>query len=211
MRVEIRSDHVLLDGYVNAVGRDSRVIPDRRGGFVEQVTPGAFAKALGRGRPVELKLNHERVIGSTATGEIELREDNIGLRAIAKITDAAVIEKARKKQLRGWSFGFRKPVDRWEERTGEPPRRYLDDLDLREVTLVDETKIPAYPATSVELRDGSENEITEYRVSDDVPEYSDSVSPEPDQKPKPDPQPPEPKRADTKTLLAGYRARRLKL
>jgi len=99
LKVEIRSDHILLDGYVNAVGRDIRPIPDRRGEFVEQVVPGAFAQALNKGRPVELKLNHERVLGGTATGELELFEDAIGLRAKAKVTDAAVIEKARQKKL----------------------------------------------------------------------------------------------------------------
>ena len=36
----------------------------------------------------------------------ELYEDNIGLRAIVEITDSDVIEKAKKKKLRGWSFGF---------------------------------------------------------------------------------------------------------
>ena len=154
MRVEVRNDCVLLDGYVNAVGRDSRVIPDRRGGFVEQVMPGTFARALGKGKPTELKLNHERTLGSTATGDIELFEDSIGLRAKAKVTDAAVIDKARKQQLRGWSFGFRNPVSEWEERADAPPRRYLKDFDLIEVTLVDDNKLPAYPATSVELRDG---------------------------------------------------------
>ena len=130
MKIEIRSDHILLDGYVNAVGRDSRVIPDRRGGFVKQVSPGTFARALGRGKPITLTLNHGRVLGSTATGELELREDNIGLRAKARITDPEVIEKARGKKLRGWSFGFLSVKDKWEERADAPPRRLLEDIIL---------------------------------------------------------------------------------
>lgn len=40
MQIEIRGDRVHISGYVNAVGRDSRPIPDRRGTFVEQVEPG---------------------------------------------------------------------------------------------------------------------------------------------------------------------------
>jgi len=200
MKIEIRSDHVLLDGYVNAVGRDSRVIPDRRGGFVEQVVPGTFARALGRGKPVELRLNHERALGSTVTGEIELLEDSIGLRAKAKITDAGIIEKARQKKLRGWSFGFGKPTDEWEERAGAPPRRYLKDLDLREVSLIDENKLPVYPATSVELR-GEEEALMEYRMSEDAPEYAE-IDP---------PSEPDPPAADVRTSQAGYIARRLRL
>ena len=77
MIIEIREDHVLLDGYVNAVGRDSKTITDRRGGFVEQVMPGTFTRALGRGNPVELKLNHERVLGSTMDGVLVLEEDTV--------------------------------------------------------------------------------------------------------------------------------------
>jgi len=203
MKVEVRADGVLVDGYVNAVGRDSRVIPDRRGAFVEQIVPGAFARALGKGNPVELKLNHERALGSTATGEVELFEDNIGLRAIAKITDAEVIEKARAKKLRGWSFGFRRPVDEWEERAGAPPRRYLKDFDLSEVTIVDDRKLPAYPATSIELR-GGDDALTEYRASDDAPEYAGTGTEAP-------PPETEGRAADIRTALAGYRARRLKL
>ena len=44
MRIEIRNDSVLIDGYVNAVGRDSRPMRDRKTGerFVEQIVPGAF-------------------------------------------------------------------------------------------------------------------------------------------------------------------------
>lgn len=43
MKVEIRSDCVVLDGYVNAVARDSRVMLDEQGEkFVEQITPRYF-------------------------------------------------------------------------------------------------------------------------------------------------------------------------
>jgi hypothetical protein len=205
MRVEVRSDHVLIDGYVNAVGRDSRVIPDRRGGFVEQVEPGAFARALGRGGNVEFRLNHERAIGSTATGEIELYEDNIGLRAKAKITDAEVIKKAMAKELRGWSFTFRNAVDMWEKRKDAPPRRYLKDFEMSEVTLIDEKKLPVYPATSIELRGGEES-LTEYRASEDTPEYHIS-----EVAPAGEVQGQEAVKADIKTSMAGYRARKIKL
>jgi len=203
MKVEVRSDCVLLDGYVNAVGRDSRPIPDRRGAFVEQVEPGAFGRALGRGRKVDLKVNHERVLGSNTDGALELYEDNIGLRAKAKVTDAAIIEKARKKQLRGWSFGFAKPVDVWEERTDALPRRYLKDFILNEVTIVDDTKLPAYVATSIETRE-DETELIEHRISDDTPEYDI----EPENPERDDDNPTEP---DARTSMASLRARRLKL
>ena len=109
MRVEIRSSKVIIDGYVNAVGRDSRPIRDRITGerFVEQIVPGAFKRALERNE-VKLLLNHDenRVLGSTETN-LTLYEDEIGLRAHAEVDDAEVVEKARLKKLRGWSFGFK--------------------------------------------------------------------------------------------------------
>lgn len=211
MKVEIRSDHVLIDGYVNAVGRDSRVIPDSRGGFVEQVVPGTFARALGKGNNVQLLLNHrqERVLGSTSKGEMELFEDNIGLRAKARITDAEVIKKAKGKKLRGWSFGFRNAKDEWEDRADAPPRRYLKDLELREVSIVDDARTPAYPATSLELR-GDVEELTEYRVFDDKLEYSEEKAQEsPANGGNGDNQ--EQRTSDPATLLAGYKARRIKI
>ena len=40
MRVEIRNDSVLIDGYVNAVGRDSKPIRGENGErFLEQIVP----------------------------------------------------------------------------------------------------------------------------------------------------------------------------
>ena len=83
MKVEIRSDSVVLDGYVNAVGRDSRLMASPQGRFVEQVEPGTFQRAIERG-PVELMFNHDKVVGSTADGTLELREDVIGLRWIRR-------------------------------------------------------------------------------------------------------------------------------
>ena len=202
MKVEVRSDHVLLDGYVNAVGRDSKAIRSPQGAFVEQVMPGTFNRALSKGNTVALMLNHKRALGSTADGTLELNEDNIGLRAKAKVTDAAVMEKARNKKLRGWSFGFARPTDEWEERADAPPRRYLKDFDLREVTIVDDTKTPAYIATSIEMRD--EEGLIEYRVADDAMEYDiEEQEKKPEERKEP--------KTNAKTTLAGYRASRLKL
>ena len=105
MRVEIRADSVLIEGYVNAVGRDSKILSDKTGlRFVEQIVPGAFARALTK-NDVDILLNHDgnKVLGSTQTN-LSLEEDSIGLKARAVITDTEVIEKARAKKLKGWSF-----------------------------------------------------------------------------------------------------------
>lgn len=169
MRVEIRNNSIIIDGYVNAVARDSRLIPDVKGSFREQIVPKAFQRALEKAENVDILLNHDknRKLGSTTEGNLELFEDNIGLRAIAKITDAEVIEKAKRNELRGWSFGFYSVKDRWEEGSEGVQRRYVEDLELTEVSIVDNTKVPAYSATSIETR-ANEEVLTETRSLDSV-------------------------------------------
>ena len=47
MRIEIRNNSVLLDGYVNAIARDSKPMLDDNGKkFVEQISPKTFQRAL---------------------------------------------------------------------------------------------------------------------------------------------------------------------
>lgn len=170
MRIEIRNDSVLLDGYVNAVDRESKPIPSVRGNFVEKIQPGAFQRSLERRENVDLLLNHDknRKLGSTSEGNLELFEDSIGLRAICTVTDPEVIEKAKNKQLRGWSFGFYAEKDHWEQQENGYEKRTVEQLDLFEVTIVDNTRAPAYIATSIEMRDDkeiiNENRTTEFRA-----------------------------------------------
>ncbi|EOU1136569.1 HK97 family phage prohead protease [Clostridium perfringens] len=176
MRVEIRNNSIIIDGYVNAVARDSRLIPDVKGSFREQIVPKAFQRALEKAENVDILLNHDknRKLGSTAEGTLELFEDNIGLRAIAKITDAEVIEKAKRNELRGWSFAFYSVKDRWEDIEEGVQRRYVEDLELTEVSIVDNTKVPAYSATSIETR-ANEEVLTETRSLDSVVKTADNT------------------------------------
>ncbi len=173
MKVEIRSGGaVRISGYVNAVERDSRVLPARMaqgatGDFVERVSAGAFAKALKKSRDVRMMFNHERDIGGTADGTLKLVEDNIGLHAEAEITDPEVRAAAEHGQLRGWSFGFQNPVAKWDYE-GRTQRRTIEDMELLEVSVL--TKTPAYFGTSVELRSDEQPSETEYRAFDDAPE-----------------------------------------
>lgn len=167
MRIEIRSDSVLLDGYVNAVGRDSKPIITASGKAVEQIEPGAFNNALKRADNIDLLLDHDenRKLGSTKDGNIELLEDNIGLRAICTVKDADVIDKARKGELRGWSFGMYVNTDNLEERAGAIPRRIVKDLDLFEVSIIDSRMSPCYVGTSIEQR--ADEEVTAERRSNE--------------------------------------------
>lgn len=164
MRVEMRADKksVNVSGYVNVVGRESRTLHDKAGPYTEQIAPGAFAKALKSGNPVELRFNHKDILGSTEDGAVELREDNVGLKAVApKVTSKAVIDAAEAKELRGWSFGFVKKKDIWKTDDAGNRHRTVEELELREVSILDKT--PAYIATSIETR-GADEVLVEFRA-----------------------------------------------
>ena len=160
MQVRIKEDSVEISGYVwvNAVERDSKPLGSRIGQFIERICKGAFKKAINRNKDIHILLNHdwERDLGSTKKGNLKLEEDNIGLRACAKITDPEVIKKARCNELVGWSFGFQ---DRDVENIVQNgiPMRAVKDLDLFEVSILDRSKTPAYEGTLITARrDGEE-------------------------------------------------------
>lgn len=184
MKIEIRNGaEIRVSGYVNAVERDSRVLPPEMAvgassRFVEKVGAGAFKRALARNPNVRLYFNHEREIGSVSGGQLRLSEDNIGLHAEAVITDAEVVSAAKHGELRGWSFGFSGARSNWENIGGDLKRRTLTDFDLSEVSIL--TKTPAYVGTSVELRSAEPNgtlEIREVRGSPDTAEIIERSNP----------------------------------
>lgn len=163
MRIEIRSDSVILDGYVNVTLRESRVLPSPRGEFVEEIMPKTFERALMNTDSIDLLFNHDRgrKLGSTKTGELSLSEDNVGLRAIATVTDAEVMKKAKTGELRGWSFGFSSLRDQWRTKEDGMQKRSIEELELYEVSVLDKT--PAYIATSIEARGEEDSKLTEMR------------------------------------------------
>lgn len=163
MKINVRDDSVEVEGYVNAIERKSKPIRSRGGRFVERIKKGAFRRALERNDNVRLLLNHnkKRDLGGTKDGNLELREDNIGLHARAIITDPEVVEKAKRGDLIGWSFGF---TDRDVDEHDENGMRTRDvkDLDLEEVSLLDRTRSPAYEGTLVSVRSEDENDVIYY-------------------------------------------------
>jgi HK97 family phage prohead protease len=174
MRIEIRSDSVVLTGYVNVTARESRVLPSPSGRFVEEILPKTFERALNSADNVDLLFNHDRnrKLGSTQEGNLELYEDNIGLRATATILDEQVRQKAVSGELRGWSFGFQALKDSWKTREDGMQKRSVEELRLFEVSVLDKT--PAYIATSVEMR-GEEEIMSETRQIEDSTEIINSA------------------------------------
>ena len=154
MQIRVANDRVEIEGYVNAVERKSKPLWSRIGQFVERICKGAFKNALERNDDVKIMLNHDpsKVLGSQKQGNLELEEDPIGLHARAVITDPEVVRKARNGDLVGWSFGFYdREVEQKRDEDGYPLRDVID-LDLEEVSILDNTAVPAYDGTLVAVR-----------------------------------------------------------
>lgn len=169
MQIEIRSDSIIVRGYVNAVERDSRVLKTPKGNFVEQVRSGVWQDAIKKNDDIPILLNHNwsRKLGSTKDN-LKLKEDNIGLYAEARILDKDVIEKAKNDKLVGWSFGFKANKQSWGKTDNDRERRYLDEITLFEVSILDNTRTPAYYGTSLEARDDQEIIIEERANIDEI-------------------------------------------
>jgi HK97 family phage prohead protease len=187
MNVEVRGETVVITGYVNAIERYSKPIRDNLRGkvqtFIERIKAGVFKTALKRNDDVKVLLNHDwnRELANTKNGSAKLEEDNIGLRAEVIITDAEVVEKARQNRLVGWSFGFYPNADEVGTE-GNNTTRTLTDLDLAEVSILDDTKSPAYYGTSIEARcEGGkrmairEEILNEEEVQEEVQEAEQSI------------------------------------
>ena len=164
MKIRIRNETATIEGYVNAVERFSKVLYDTRGKFIEKIMPNAFAKALEKNSDVLALLNHDydRVIARTGYGTATLYEDNIGLHAKIEVSDKELIEKAKEGKLQGWSFGFRSIKEDRNKNKDGLEERTIRELEIFEVSVLDDKKNPAYYGTSIEMRD-DETFVIEYR------------------------------------------------
>lgn len=177
MKITIRKDSVVIEGYVNAVDRFSRpLFEGRLGRFIEKILPNVFKKAIARASNIEVLLNHDpsRKLAETADGTAKLVEDNVGLRAIVQISDPEVIEKARAGKLRGWSFGFSDPEDETKTNSEGLLERVIKALTLHEVSIIDDRAMPAYFGTSIETRTVGDT-LVETRTGDDTEIETESV------------------------------------
>lgn len=184
MKINIREDKVEIEGYVNAIERYSKPLMSRIGQFLERICKGAFSKAIKRNNDIHILLNHDwgRDLGSTKLGNLELKEDNIGLHARACITDKEVVEKARNGELVGWSFGFSdRDVENGISSKGIPTRA-VKDLDLYEVSILDRRKTPAYDGTLISAR--AETGEIHFRGEDFIDDIIESPEEEPTTEPE---------------------------
>lgn len=170
MKIEVRTDGVHIEGYVNAVDRFSRVMRAEDGStFIEKITPGAFDRAIEQADKIEIKHNHKRVIGSSLDEGVKIKEDSIGLYCEGFFKDSEIVERAKKGELVGWSFGFIPKKMREEEskKMGVDIERSVDELELHEVSIIDKRQLPCYVGTSIEVRSEENKELRLRGFEDD--------------------------------------------
>ncbi|WP_346889178.1 HK97 family phage prohead protease [Clostridium sp. UBA1056] len=178
MRYEIRDNSVHIEGYVNITERDSEVLMENGERFVEQTMKGMWKRALHKAKSIPMLLNHSwnNQIASTEDN-LELYEDEIGLRFAVDITSEIAIESIKRKGLSGCSFGFRALKEKKEQSNKGCIRRLLEDIELSEVSLLTTDKIPAYSGSLAEIRaEGEEaKEIRIFTIELDSEEVSGMV------------------------------------
>lgn len=153
---EMRSsgDGNTLAGYA-AVFDSPTLIHERGAQFHEQISKGAFAKAINARERVVLQFDHGQhpVIGSMPLGRItSMEEDARGLYVEAELTDNWMVQPVRDAiaagAVDGMSFRFSVESEAWD-RSGDLPLRTISEVRLYELGPV---VFPAYADTTVAVR-----------------------------------------------------------
>lgn len=127
------------------------------GGFIEEISPGAFDASIESGQDIRALWNHDssQPLARTSNGTLVLGSDKRGLKVEISLPENVsyandLRELVRQGVVNQMSFGFMVPPggDSWEQRDGQTVRT-LHKVDLREISAV---SIPAYPDTTVALR-----------------------------------------------------------
>jgi HK97 family phage prohead protease len=151
------------------------------GGFREMLEPGAFRAALRKDPDVRLLFNHDPsyVLARTASGTLELREDDTGLHVFARVDRADPdVERLRQKMQRGdvdqmsFAFTVSEHGDDWAVTDdGAVVRTIRADgvADLFDTSVV---TYPAYTQTTVNMRSLLEHAIEQGRIPDIEPQVA---------------------------------------
>jgi HK97 family phage prohead protease len=123
--------------------------------FEERIAPNAFKRSLARAsagqKIISFLFGHDetRALATTASGRLQLTEDETGLRVEAKLDpadpDAAKVISmlTHESAAAGMSFGFQKVQDAWDGNN-----RTIKEANLFEVSILAAGgQTPAYPAT----------------------------------------------------------------
>jgi HK97 family phage prohead protease len=145
----------ILSGYAAVFNKESDPLFF---GAREVIRPGAFAESIKNGDDVRLLYNHgpDTVMARTTAGNLTLSEDDVGLKIESTLDPEdfdvkRVLGKVRAGLVTQMSFAFEVPPggDRWGG-TKEKPLRELLRAKLFDVS---PATFPAYPQTTVQVRD----------------------------------------------------------
>lgn len=153
-KVRERDGARYLEGYFAVFNQEYKVWD----GWIETIEPGAFARYLASGEDTKILWNHNSniVLGSTANGTANLREDDVGLFGSVLINEKdqdAVNAHARVERgdVTGCSFGFDiARQEEWWDENGVYRTKILEVDPLYEVS---PCTFPAYTSTSISARE----------------------------------------------------------
>lgn len=167
MKIELRDGSVRIEGYVNVTNRDSRKLTDKVGQFIEQIVAGCWKRALHKNPNIPMLFNHDwsRKLGENGKN-LELWEDQIGLRYALETDDEEVIRLASEGKLQGCSFAFKSLKETCKTLSDGLRHRFVYDLELFEVSIL--SKLPAYEGSSAEIRELKHEGETREFLNDEV-------------------------------------------
>lgn len=130
--------------------------PNRRAFFKEEMTDGAFRSAAKSDRNIAALYHHDikDLLGCTAAGTFQLRDDGIGLWGEIDPPDTStardVVANMRAGNIRGASMGFFdvRGAVKWRQENGWDIRS-VSDIQMREGTV---TGFPIYRSTALNVR-----------------------------------------------------------
>ncbi len=129
-------------------------------GFVETIKPGAFTNSIKEG-DVRALWNHDPkyILGRLSSGSLRFQDKADGLHFEIDVPESRqyaldAYDVVKSGDAEGVSFGFRVVKDTWTDEEGEPLKRDLLEVVLREVSIA--VTFPAYPDSKAQARDFNE-------------------------------------------------------
>lgn len=162
-RAEVAEEGNKLSGIAAPFGSETTIGDLNRGGWREEIAPGAFTKAL-RESDTVLLCDHDmsKPLARVSAGTLRMHETASELRFDADVVDTSyardLMANIRAGNKGGMSIGFQPVKDDWFDDQGKPSNRHSGTKRvIREVKLPEASCVtnPAYKDTAVYARDDS--------------------------------------------------------
>lgn len=156
-------------------------LSDDLGGFREIIEPGAFRAVLRKQPDVRLLFNHDPnyVLGRTASGTLDLREDPTGLHVFARVDrDIGWVEDLRRSMQRGdvdqMSFAFTdiEDADTWSYSEADGVIRTVRQDRITGLYDASVVTFPGYTQTDVNMRSLLEQAREQGRIPGIAPQVA---------------------------------------